>query len=77
MMNPDAETHLQKLGPRVTKFESSSQLLRPSTEVGESGVDFSPWSGMGQANRFFESDEISSLIKRGLFYARAGIPLNF
>lgn len=26
---------------------------------------------------FFENDEISSLLKRGVFYARAGIPLHF
>ncbi|WP_370400190.1 AAA family ATPase [Sulfitobacter sp. JB4-11] len=32
---------------------------------------------MTNGQDFFESDEISSLIKRGLFYARAGVPLNF
>lgn len=64
-------------GPRVTKFESSSQLIGPSTEVAAQGPEFSPWPGLDRAHSFFESDEIASLIKRGLFYARAGVPLNF
>lgn len=36
-----------------------------------------PWRGLAQKDAFFENDEISSLLQRALFYARAGIPLHF
>ena len=32
---------------------------------------------MNRPGGYFETDEIASLVKRGLFYARAGVPLNF
>lgn len=36
-----------------------------------------PWLGLRSTDRFFENEEISGIIKRGLFYARAGVPINF
>lgn len=36
-----------------------------------------PWLGLMQSENFFENDEISGLMKRGLFYARAGVPIHF
>ena len=32
---------------------------------------------MNRPGGYFETDEIASLVKRGLFYARAGVPVNF
>lgn len=40
-------------------------------------VQWTPWHGLDQTNRFFENEEISNLLKRGLFYARAGVPIHF
>ncbi|MCW1917409.1 AAA family ATPase [Rhodobacter sp. KR11] len=36
-----------------------------------------PWLGLGPSEHFFENEEIDGLIKRGLFYARAGVPIHF
>ena len=36
-----------------------------------------PWLGLNRADSFFENDEISNLLKRGLFYARSGVPIHF
>lgn len=51
--------------------------MGPSTEVAAQGAQRSAWSGGQRPSPFFETEEISSLVKRGLFYARAGVPLNF
>jgi nitric oxide reductase NorQ protein len=36
-----------------------------------------PWLGLSPSEHFFENEEIDGLIKRGLFYARAGVPIHF
>lgn len=36
-----------------------------------------PWIGRSDGRRFFENDEISALLQRGVFYARAGVPIHF
>jgi len=36
-----------------------------------------PWTGLHTKRRFFENDEVAALLHRGLFYARAGVPLHF
>ena len=36
-----------------------------------------PWLGLRTKQRFFENDEIAAFLHRGLFYARAGVPLHF
>ncbi len=36
-----------------------------------------PWLGLRTKSRFFENDEIGALLQRGLFYARAGVPVHF
>lgn len=38
---------------------------------------YNPWAGLRQKNQFFENEEISALVQRGLFYARAGVPIHF
>ena len=37
----------------------------------------SPWLGFGSQAHFFENDELASVMQRGLFYARAGVPIHF
>ena len=39
--------------------------------------DHNPWQGLGRSDQFFENEEISALVTRGLFYARAGVPIHF
>jgi len=36
-----------------------------------------PWQGLGDQRQFFENEEIAGLVQRGLFYARAGVPIHF
>lgn len=36
-----------------------------------------PWLGLNRENSFFENEEILNLLKRGLFYARSGVPIHF
>jgi len=36
-----------------------------------------PWLGLQKKHRFFETDEVSALVQRALFYARAGVPIHF
>lgn len=36
-----------------------------------------PWLGLRQKKHFFENEEIAALVQRGLFYARAGVPIHF
>ena len=40
-------------------------------------ADTSPWGGLSTTRPFFENAEISSTLKRAVFYARAGIPIHF
>ncbi len=61
----------------MTKHELPSKLIGPSAEVSAGTAPPSPWLGLRTSERFFENDEVSSLIQRGLFYARAGVPINF
>lgn len=39
--------------------------------------DASPWRGLSANRPFFENVEISAIMKRAVFYARAGIPIHF
>lgn len=41
------------------------------------GPSSTPWLGLNRAESFFENEEISNLLKRGLFYARSGVPIHF
>lgn len=57
----------------VTPLNVGSINLSSDTPM----VSKNPWKGLSHDNFFFENDEIASLLKRSLFYARAGIPLHF
>lgn len=39
--------------------------------------DHNPWLGLARSEHFFENEEIAGLVTRGLFYARAGVPIHF
>lgn len=51
--------------------------MGPNTEAASHGAKRPAGMGGNRPSSFFETDEVSSLVKRGLFYARAGVPLNF
>lgn len=36
-----------------------------------------PWLGLNRSESFFEDEEISNLLQRGLFYANSGVPIHF
>lgn len=57
----------------VTRPGHNDPIIIPD----EAAANNNPWKGLSQKNFFFENEEIASLLKRGLFYARAGIPLHF
>lgn len=61
----------------MTKHESPSRIAAPSSHLGPVETLPNPWLGLNRTSDFFENDEISSLLKRGLFYARAGVPVHF
>lgn len=48
----------------------------PVVEI-EAAPPLNPWIGLAPKDHFFENEEIDGLIKRGLFYARAGVPIHF
>jgi len=59
----------------VTKHAMPAQTI-----IGDSAPNQAvqnPWLGLTQSENFFENDEIAGLMKRGLFYARAGVPIHF
>lgn len=58
--------HLAQSGLRIADPVADPALPQPN-----------PWRGLSPTDAFFENDEIASLMTRGLFYARAGIPLHF
>ncbi len=61
----------------MTEGIKNLQIEDYDLEVDTSHDCTDPWQGLSQSNGFFENEEISSLLKRGVFYARAGIPLHF
>ena len=62
---------------KLTEHVPSAKLRDSQTIDTQVGQHFNPWSGLSLSKTFFENDEIASLLKRALFYARAGIPLHF
>jgi hypothetical protein len=53
--------------PAVTEEDTALPALTESN----------PWLGLGRPQNFYENEEIGGLIKRGVFYARAGVPIHF
>lgn len=49
----------------------------PVAEVEAAPLAANPWLGLTPSEHFFENEEIDGMIKRGLFYARAGVPIHF
>ena len=48
-----------------------------TTAIDADDAQPTPWLGLNRSESFFENDEISNLLKRGLFYARSGVPIHF
>ena len=44
---------------------------------GPTHTEHNPWLGLSRSDHFYENDEIAGLVTRGLFYARAGVPIHF
>ena len=64
-------------GLNLTKLETPSDLQTNADELDQGASLHNPWRGLNRSQKFFENDEISSLINRGLFYARTGVPIHF
>ena len=61
----------------MTKHDSLPRIAATPVEVESIEATPNPWLGLNRRTGFFENDEISSLLKRGLFYLRAGVPIHF
>ncbi len=61
----------------MTEHVSPTRLQTANLVSEFPAANASPWQGLSHDNGFFENEEIASLLKRGLFYARVGIPLHF
>ncbi len=61
----------------VTKHDRLSPPDQPAIPLDQPTRARDPWRGMRQRFNFFENAEVAGLISRGLFYARAGVPVHF
>ena len=64
------------VGSRLTQHHPSNDLSQ-AVSLEEIGSSFNPWQGLRKQDYFFENAETSALVQRGLFYARAGVPIHF
>ena len=49
----------------------------PTMSLQDTSLPHNPWLGLRKSNHFFENEEVSALLRRALFYARAGVPVHF
>lgn len=61
----------------MTKIETKPTSAQMVCPLDSEGGRLTPWHGLTRTDRFFENEEISNLLKRGLFYARSGVPIHF
>lgn len=61
----------------VTKHATTAQASLEDDHSGPNPHDHNPWLGLTRSDTFFENEEIAGLVTRGLFYARAGVPIHF
>lgn len=61
----------------VTKHDRLTPPDQPAVAPDDMACARNPWRGMRNRPYFFENAEIAGLISRGLFYARAGVPIHF
>lgn len=61
---------MTKPDPQPPEFPELGQKPPPPVEP-------NPWHGLSSARPFFENAEISAIMTRAVFYARAGIPIHF
>ncbi len=57
----------------MSKYQQPMQGL----QLDDADQTYNPWLGLQGNARFFENDEITALLHRGLFYARSGVPIHF
>ncbi|MDX8348475.1 MoxR family ATPase [Cognatiyoonia sp. IB215446] len=61
----------------MVKHLSPLQDAAMTCSLNGTEMPHNPWLGLRRKDRFFESEEISALVQRALFYARAGVPIHF
>lgn len=61
----------------MSKIETKSLSALSQGPLTPDVTQPSPWLGLNRSETFFENEEISNLLKRGLFYARSGVPIHF
>lgn len=61
----------------MTKHDTLSEHAGVAFDLDVEDSPENPWLGLTKSKWFFENDEISDLLQRGLFYARAGVPIHF
>ncbi|MEM8537512.1 MAG: AAA family ATPase [Pseudomonadota bacterium] len=61
----------------MSKHDTVRQGMQPATADGAEPARLNPWQGLRDDRQFFENDEVATLVQRGLFYARAGVPIHF
>lgn len=61
----------------MTKHDTSTVALAGPGALDDPVRTRNPWHGLRDRTQFFENPEITALINRGLFYARAGVPIHF
>ena len=61
----------------MTKVEPPAKIASSHRAIDTSAEQPNPWLGLNRSEHFFENKEISNILKRGLFYASAGVPVHF
>lgn len=61
----------------MSKIDTPNPMLSTQIDIEAQIAPSTPWLGFRATDTFFENAEISNLIKRALFYARAGVPIHF
>ena len=61
----------------MSKIDAQPSPVAASPALELAGERPTPWLGLNRSDSFFENQEISNILKRGLFYAGAGVPIHF
>ena len=61
----------------MSKHETVIPNAPTALRAGDGDGRHNPWQCLRDDAQFLENDEIATLIQRGLFYARAGVPIHF
>lgn len=61
----------------MTKHDLHQSLIKREITQDTCVETYNPWKSWKKDSPFFENDEVSAIVQRGLFYVRAGVPINF